>query len=142
MDVNCASNTQLWVFPILAAFFLIQSTFASRDILERTAETSDYLQVLLPVLYAWLTAAIAMGWDGYSRKNRKFLEDELTHVLRARAIVWAFIVLMVGGTLALGIGLWRADMGIVALPYVLAAAGATAGIRFAWLDREAGRDGG
>jgi hypothetical protein len=48
---------------------------------------------------------------------------------------------MTGLTVALGLGLWRPQYGIMALPYVLALGGASAGLRFAWLDREAGRDG-
>jgi hypothetical protein len=57
-------------------------------------------------------------------------------------MVWAFFVLMSGTTIALGLALWRPETGIVAIPFALAAAGATAGLRFAWLDREAGRDDG
>jgi hypothetical protein len=86
-------------------------------------------------------AALAMGWDGNSRKNRRYLEDELTEALRARAVVWAFGVLMAGGTVALCVGLWRPEMGVADLPFAMVAAGATAALRFALLDREAGRDG-
>jgi hypothetical protein len=38
------------------------------------------------------------------------------------------------------VGLWRPEVGILTLPFVLAAGGASAGLRFAWLFREAGRD--
>lgn len=134
-------SRQLWVFPVLTAFFLIQAIPAVGNIIDRTADTGDFVQMLLPVLYAWLATAIAMGWDGQSRKERKFLEDELTRVLRARAMAWAFIALMAGVTVSLGVGLWRPELGIVSLPLVLSAAGATAAIRFVWLDREAGKDG-
>ncbi|WP_349312922.1 hypothetical protein [Brevundimonas subvibrioides] len=134
-------SRQLWIFPVLTLLFLIQAIPAVGNIIRRTADTGDYLHMLLPVLYAWLATAIAMGWDGQSRKERKFLEDELTRVLRARAMSWAFIALMAGVTVSLGVGLWRPELGIVSLPLVLSAAGATAAIRFAWLDREAGKDG-
>lgn len=132
----------LWLFPIITLIFLYQSTRAIPLILAGDQGISNYLSVLLPVLYAWLAASVTMGWDGNSRKNRRYLEDELTQVLRARAIVWAFLVLMSGATIALGLGLWRLEIGLIALPFALAAAGATAGLRFAWLDREAGRDDG
>ncbi|WP_298163643.1 hypothetical protein [Brevundimonas sp.] len=132
----------LWLFPIVTLIFLYQSTRAIPLILAGDDAVSNYMSVLLPVLYAWLAASVTMGWDGNSRKNRRYLEDELTQVLRARAIVWAFLVLMSGTTIALGLGLWRLELGLVALPFALAAAGATAGLRFAWLDREAGRDDG
>ena len=132
----------LWLFPIITLIFLYQSTRAIPLILAGDTGITNYMSVLLPVLYAWLAASVTMGWDGNSRKNRRYLEDELTQVLRARAIVWAFLVLMSGTTIALGLGLWRLETGLIALPFALAAAGATAGLRFAWLDREAGRDDG
>ena len=132
----------LWLFPIITLIFLYQSTRAIPLILAGEESLANYMSVLLPVIYAWLAASVTMGWDGNSRKNRRYLEDELTQVLRARAIVWAFLVLMSGTTIALGLGLWRLETGLIALPFALAAAGATAGLRFAWLDREAGRDDG
>lgn len=134
-------SVQLSLFPLVGLIFLVLAIGPARDILEGQATFRHYLSVLLPVLYAWLTAAIALGWDGQSRKHRKYLEDELTVVLRARAITLAFVVLMVGATLALALSLVRIELGVLTLMAALTAAGATAGARFAWLDREAGRDG-
>ena len=132
---------QLWIFPIVTLAFLVHSTLSMQDILAGEGSWADYIGAPLPVLYAWVVAMITMGWDHQSRTNQRFLEDELTGVLRTRAIGAAFVVLMVGTTLAFGLGLWRAEIGIAALPFVLASAGATAGIRFAWLDREFGKVG-
>lgn len=132
---------QLWIFPIVTLAFLIQSTLSMQDILAGEGSWADYLGAVLPVLYAWVVASITLGWDHQSRLNKRFLEDELTGVLRARAIGAAFVVLMVGATIAFSLGLWRPEIGIAALPFALAGAGATAGIRFAWLDREFGKDG-
>lgn len=132
---------QLWVYPLLAVAFLVLAISAIGDILEGTGRVSDYLQALLPVLYAWLVVAITLGWDGHARENRRLLEDELTLVIRARAMTAAAVVLMAGLTIAFGLALWRTEIGIMALLFALTAGGATAGIRFAWLDREAGRDG-
>lgn len=133
---------QLAIIPSLSLMFLALALSAVHDILAGKGGFSDYLQLSLPVLYAWLTAAIVMGWDGGSRKNKRFLEDELTQSLRARSMILAFFVLMAGATVSLGLGLWRAEVGILSLPFVLAAGGASAGLRFAWLFREAGRDDG
>ncbi|WP_271085099.1 hypothetical protein [Brevundimonas sp. NIBR11] len=132
---------QLWLFPIVTLIFLIQSTLAVQDILAGEGSFGDYAGAALPVIYAWVVASITMGWDHQTRTNKRFLEDELTSVLRARAVGAAFIVLMLGATVAFGLGLWRTELGIAAMPFVLAIAGATAGIRFAWLDREYGKDG-
>jgi len=134
-------SRQLWVYPLLAVAFLVQAISAIGDILAGTGRVSDYLQALLPVLYAWLVVAITLGWDGHTRKNRRFLEDELTLVIRARAMTAAAVVLMAGLTIAFGLALWRTEIGVLALLFALTAGGVTAGIRFAWLDREAGKDG-
>ena len=134
-------SRQLFVFPVVALIFLALALNAVRNVASGQGELRDYLSIMLPVLYAWLTAAIAMGWDGQSRQNRRFLEDELTVVIRARAVTTAFLVLMAGATIALALFMVSAEYGAIALLVALAAAGATAGVRFAWLDREAGQDG-
>ena len=134
-------SRQLFVFPAVALIFLALALTPVRNVASGQGELRDYLSIMLPVLYAWLTAAIAMGWDGQSRQNRRFLEDELTVVIRARAVTTAFLVLMAGATIALALFMVSAEYGAIALLVALAAAGATAGVRFAWLDREAGQDG-
>ncbi|WP_396595513.1 hypothetical protein [Brevundimonas sp. R86498] len=137
-----SNRTQrLWVLPFISALFLVQGTRGLNEIVNGAGSWSDYVSASLPVVYAWVAAAAAMGWGPRAATERRFMEDELTLVLRARAIALAFPVLMAGVTVALGLALWRPPLAILALPFVLTAAGATAGIRFAWLDREAGQDG-
>ncbi|QTC90212.1 hypothetical protein [Brevundimonas goettingensis] len=131
---------QLAIFPALSLLFLAQAFGALEHVVEGQHRWVDYVRLAVPVLYAWVTALMVMGWDGGSMKNRRFLEDELTQSLRARAMTLAFFVLMAGTTLSLGLGLWRAEIGVASLILALAAAGAVAGLRFAWLFREAGRD--
>lgn len=134
-------SRMLWIFPIVAVVFLFQATRGSIEILNGSDDFKHYINIALPVLYAWVVAMIVMGWDGHTRKNRKLMEDELTVLIRARAMTASAIVMMLGLTIAFGLGLWRTEMGVLAIPFVLTAGAATAGIRFAWLDREAGRDG-
>jgi hypothetical protein len=133
---------QLAIFPALSLLFLAQAFGALEHVAEGQHRWVDYLRLAIPVLYAWVTALMVMGWDGGSRKNRRFLEDELTQSLRARSMTLAFFVLLTGTTLSLGLSLWRAEIGIVSLLLALAASGAASGLRFAWLFREAGRDDG
>jgi hypothetical protein len=131
---------QLWVLPIVTLLLLGQASRMMEGLGTGEIRLVDKIWILLPVLYAWVVVLITMGRDQSSLRNRRFLEDELTVLLRARALGAAFLVLMVGVTVALGLGLWRLDIGVLALPYALSAAGVTAGMRFAWLDREAGLD--
>ena len=133
---------QLFLFPIVALIMLAAAYDKGRDILAGDGRLVDYVWILLPVLYAWVCAAIVMGWDGQSRHNRRFLEDEMSLAMRARAMTAAFFVLMTGTTAALVLGLFQPLWGVLALTLVLAGAGMTAGVRFAWLDHEAGRENG
>ena len=132
---------QLVIYPVVLLLFMFQAHSAMQRVLGGDHNLGAYVQILLPVLYGWLIPVLVMGWDWHAQKNRRLLEDELTQVMRARSMILAFVVLMSGVTMALGLGLWRADYGVMALPYVLALGGASAGLWFAWLDREAGRDG-
>jgi hypothetical protein len=132
---------QLVIYPVVMLLFMVQAHGAMQRVLAGEHNFGAYLQILLPVLYGWLIPVLVMGWDWHAQKNRRLLNDELTQMMRARSMILAFVVLMSGVTVALGLGLWRTDYGMMALPYVLALGGASAGLRFAWLDREAGRDG-
>jgi Na+/melibiose symporter-like transporter len=128
----------LWAFPTLSVIMLVVAFGAWEDVRAEEAGLVDYLQMWVPVLYAWVVTMVVMGWDFQSRSNRKYLDDELTGALRARALGVAFVVLMAAGTAALGVSLWRPDYSLMALVTALTLGGAAAGLRFAWLDHEAG----
>lgn len=131
----------LWLLPAVTLVLLAQAARTMYGLQDGQLRLIDHVWILLPVLYAWVVALTTMGRDHHSLQNRRFLEDELTLAFRARALGTAFLVLMIGTTVALCLGLWRWELGVMALPFALSAAGAAAGLRFAWLDREAGRDG-
>jgi hypothetical protein len=136
-----ARTQQLVIFPFVMLAFMMQAHRGMQDVLTGQGDWGAYLQVSLPVIYGWLVPAIVMGWDWNTRQHRRFLDDELTQAMRAQAMMLAFAVLMAGVTVAMVLGMWRPAVGVAALPYVLAIGGATAGLRFAWLDREAERNG-
>ncbi|QYF87139.1 hypothetical protein [Brevundimonas sp. PAMC22021] len=136
-----ARTQQLVIFPFVMLAFMMQSHRGMQAVLAGQGDLGAYLQVSLPVIYGWLVPAIVMGWDWNTRQHRRFLDDELTQAMRAQAMMLAFAVLMAGVTVAMVLGMWRPAVGVAALPYVLAIGGATAGLRFAWLDREAERNG-
>lgn len=129
----------LWTFPVVGLALLWLSHDALGDILTEGPGLMSALRLGLPVLYAWLVVLVVLGWDKQSLTNRRFLDDELTQVFRARALKAAFVVLMAGTTLSVGLTVWRADIGIMSMIVALSMAAATAGFRYAWLDREANR---
>jgi hypothetical protein len=132
---------QLAILSIVNVAFLVQATTAITDIVGGNGSLGDYVSAPLPVLYAWVVAMTTLGWDHQSRTHRKFMEDELTQLLRSRAITAAFVVLMAAMTAVFGLALWRPEWAVYGLAYGLTLAGATAGLRFVWLDREFGKDG-
>jgi hypothetical protein len=87
-----------------------------------------------------LIPLMIMGWDGGSRKVKRLLDDELTRAYRASAMTCAFWVLLVGVTGAYLVGLWNADVTVIALPMILWVAAATAALRFTALHRRAERE--
>jgi len=129
---------QLVIYPAIMLGLLAQSFGSLHACMVGEGRLVDVIRVLLPVLYGWITPLIVMGWDGVTLANRE-LDDELTQSMRARSMILAFVVLMAGATIALMLGLWNPAYGVTALPIVLAVGGAAAGLRFAWLDREAER---
>lgn len=128
----------LWSYPVIGLALLFVAWQTLEDIHGGGPRAIDYLRLSLPALYAWLVVLVVLGWDKQSLVNRLYLDDELTQVFRARALKAAFIVLMGGTTLALPLTLWRPETGVMAMIVALTAAGAAAGFRFAWLDRQAG----
>ena len=133
---------QLATMPFAMVGVLVIAMMALSRILRGEGDMGDMMFAGLVALLAWVVPAIVMGWDGGSRKERKWLEDELTREWRGRAMSAGFVVLMAGVSGIYLIGLWRPEWAILGLPIVLFASGAVAGLRFAWLDRqgEAGDD--
>jgi hypothetical protein len=97
--------------------------------------------LLMAVTLSWTIIMTVMEWDGGSRKMKKFLDDELSRHIRARATSLAFIVLMAGATLALAASVWAPKWTPLVLAFSLLASAGAAALRFALLDREASGDG-
>lgn len=132
----------LVIVPMTMLFFASRAVPGVGRMVDGTADLGDKLFLGVALLYAWLGPLIVMGWDGGSRRNRKYLEDELSRHIRARSITFAFFVLLAGTSGALALALFSPVWAVQSLPLVLSAAGAAASLRFAWLDRQAGRDDG
>lgn len=135
---------QLFLFPVMTVVLLVASVDPLLAFLSDGPAglgLSDVSRIGVPVLYAWIVPMIVMGLDAYSRKNRRFLEDELSQSFRARAVATGFVVLMIGTTAAFGLGLVKPELGVAAMLFALTTGGAATGVRFAWLYREAGKDG-
>ncbi|MGV9010806.1 hypothetical protein [Brevundimonas sp.] len=130
-------SRMLWTFPLIGLALLGLAFEAARDIQAEGPSLMACLRLGVPVLYAWLVVLMVLGWDNYSVTNKRFLDDELTRVFRAQALKAGFVVLMAGTTVTLGVMVLWPQAGVMAMIIALTAGAATAGFRFAWLDREA-----
>ncbi len=132
----------LFAMPFQALFALVLGVPAVSRLMSDAPRYSDWVMAGLVVLWAWVMPAAVMGWDGASRKAKKFLEDELTQALRGRAMTLGFVVLLAGVSGVYLLGLWRPDWAMIAFPFALAAGAVTPALRFALLDRAAEGDDG
>jgi len=127
---------QLMALPFAMVGMLTVAMSSLIRILDGQGDRGDWMFAALVPLLAWAVPAIVMGWDGGSRRERKWLEDELTREWRGRAMTVGFVVLMAGVSGLYLAGLWRPEWALLGLPVVLIGSGAVAGLRFAWLDRQ------
>lgn len=138
-----ARRSGLWATPWVLGLGLVVVTPAAWRLVQGSEALADWLWAGCGLLYAWIAPAMVMGWDGRSRKLRKFLEDEFTTALRARAMTAGFVALLAAMSGVYVLGLWRPEAAVAAMPVALAAGGLAAALRFALLDRaaDAGDDG-
>ncbi len=85
---------------------------------------------------------VLTGRDGgITKKMRKYLDDEHTQVLRARACGTGLAVAMIAASGAYLIGLWRAEVAVVLMLPVLFLGSYAAVIHYGLLERKAERGG-
>lgn len=123
------------VIPPAMLIFGGLSVKAMSEVQSGAAEFGDWATLVVVLTYVWLGPLFVMGWDGASLRDRALLEDELTQHHRARAVIPAFILLLVLMTGLCGLGLWRPELAIRFTPLALSVAGAAAAWRFARLER-------
>ena len=119
---------------------LMLSTQGVWRLMHGTGDRHDLMFPAIAALLAWMVPMLVMGWDGESRRERKWLEDELTREWRGRAMALGFLVLLGGMSGLYLVGLWRPDLAMVGFPAVLMGSGMVVGLRFAWLDHQAESD--
>lgn len=127
----------LTVIPFSMIIFGALSVKAIGAVQTGAGQFHDWALIVTALLYAWMGPLFVMGWDGAGLRRRRLLDDELTRHHRARALIPAFILLLVLMTGLVGVGLWRAEWAFRLLPLALCVAGAAAAVRFVQLERRA-----
>ena len=131
----------LTVIPFSMVIFGALSIKAVGQVQAGAGEFTDWCLIGTALLYAWMGPLFVMGWDGAGLRQRRLLDDELTRHHRTRALIPAFLLLLVLMTGLVGLGLWRADWAFRLLPLALCVAGAAAAVRFVQLERRAESEG-
>lgn len=130
-------RVSLFMIPGQSLIALALGLPAVGRIVAGEADFVDGWLALIVMLWAWVSVLLLQGWDGGSRKARKFLEDEWTRVVRASALSWGYVTLLAGVSIAYGVSLWRPQWTPLALAIILAVGAAVPALRFALLDRSA-----
>ena len=133
-------SIMLTLSPLFTLLFAAISIDATGKLLSGEGDNMDRLMIGAVIAYAWLGPLIVLGRGGLTASQRRLLEDELTRHHRALAVATGLVVLMVGVSAVVVVGLWRPDWGVRLAPLAMCAAGAATTLRFGWLDRKAGQD--
>lgn len=128
---------RLATIPFAGVGVVVLSLLALSRILAGQGDVGDFMWAALLPLCAWVVPLMVLGWDREGRRDRKWLEDELTREWRGRALSLGFLMLMGGMSGLYLIGLYRPDWAMLGFPVVLTGAAGAVGLRYAWLDGQA-----
>lgn len=123
--------------PFAGVGVVVLSLMAVSRIVAGEGDAGDFMWAALLPLCAWVVPLMVLGWDREGRRDRKWLEDELTREWRGRALSLGFLVLMGGMSGLYLIGLYRPEWAMLGFPVVLTGAAGAVGLRYAWLDGQA-----
>jgi len=130
-------RVRLATIPFAGVGVVVLSLLALSRIVTGQGDAGDFIWAALLPLCAWVVPLMVLGWDREGRRDRKWLEDELTREWRGRALSLGFLVLMVGMSGLYLLGLYRSEWAMLGFPVVLAGAAGVVGLRYAWLDGQA-----
>ncbi|PZN98170.1 MAG: hypothetical protein DCF28_14465 [Alphaproteobacteria bacterium] len=123
--------------PFAGVGVVVLSLMALSRIVAGQGDAGDFIWAAMLPLWAWIVPLMVLGWDREGRRDRKWLDDELTREWRGRALSLGFLVLMGGMSGLYLIGLYRAEWAMLGFPVVLTGAAGVVGLRYAWLDGQA-----
>ena len=130
-------RVRLATIPFAGVGVVVLSLLALSRIVTGQGDAGDFIWAALLPLCAWVVPLMVLGWDREGRRDRKWLDDELTREWRGRALSLGFLVLMGGMSGLYLIGLYRPEWTMLGFPVVLAGAAGVVGLRYAWLDGQA-----
>lgn len=126
------------LMPLTSLYLFYLSTLGAWNIANGQADTQDWSMAgLSPMISLFLLSMVAGLDNRGDKKLKRLLEDELTLSFRRDALNVALAVAMVGLILVFGLGLWRPEAAVAALPGLMFVTASAAGLRYWQLDRRA-----
>lgn len=127
---------------ILAFIFIPLGLSAAGDMVSGEGNAVRAPTALAALFIPMVQILMLTGRDGgITKKMRKYLDDEHTRTLRARACGTGLAVAMIAASGVYLIGLWRAEVAVVLMIPVLFAGSFAAVIHYGLLERKAERGG-
>ena len=128
----------LALMPLTSLFLVYQGTLGAWHIANGQAGTQDWSMVCLSPMISLFLLSMVAGLDNRGdKKMKRLLEDELTLSFRRDALSVALGVAMVGLIVVFGLGLWRPEAAVAAMPGLMFVTASAAGLRYWQLDRRA-----
>lgn len=128
----------LALMPLTSLFLVYQGTLGAWHIANGQPGTQDWSMVCLSPMISLFLVSMVAGLDNRGdKKMKRLLEDELTLSFRRDALNMALGVAMVGLIVVFGLGLWRPEAAVAALPGLMFVTASAAGLRYWQLDRRA-----
>lgn len=129
---------KLAVMPLTSLYLVYRGTLGAWNIASGQGDKLDWYMIgLSPVISVLLLVMVAGLDNPGDKKMKRLLEDELTLSFRRDALNAALAVAMVGLIVVFGLGLWRPEAAVAALPGLMFVTASAAGLRYWQLDRRA-----
>ena len=126
------------LMPLTSLYLVYQGTLGAWNIANGQSDQSDWIMAgLSPLIGVFLLSMVAGLDNPGDQKMKRLLEDELTLSFRRDALNVALAVAMIGLIVVFGLGLWRAEAAVAALPGLMFVTASAAGLRYWQLDRRA-----
>ncbi|PQZ75353.1 MULTISPECIES: hypothetical protein [unclassified Brevundimonas] len=126
------------LMPLTSLFLVYRGTLGAWNIASGQGEGLDWMMVGLSPMISIVLLMMVAGLDNRGdKKMKRLLEDELTLSFRRDALNAALAAAMVGLLVVFGLGLWRAEAAVAALPGLMFVTASAAGLRYWQLDRRA-----
>ena len=126
------------LMPLTSMYLVYQGTLGAWHIANGQGDAQAWSMVgLSPIISVFLLLMVAGLDNRGDKKMKRLLEDELTLSFRRDALNVALGVAMIGLVAIFGLGLWRPEAAVAALPGLMFVTASASALRYWQLDRRA-----